>query len=479
MLKAQGITDARTFPWLETPEEKSLQRAEQLLRDLGAANATTGQITALGQRMVSFPVHPRYSRMLMAGHDYGCTREAALIAALTQDRDLLIRRPPRPVQDTRDNLLGDRADSDFFILMRAWRYAQQHGFQLDACRRLGIHAATARQVTALLQQFLRVAEEQGLDINEHSVDQETVRKCILLAFSDQLARRRDEGTLRCDLVHGRRGELTRDSAVRHSQLFVASEIDEIEHAHGDLTVLLRLATAVEEAWLEALFPEEVSERTDVTFDATGKRVVSQQLRLFRDLVLSTKRGGPPPEEAAAALLAREVLTGRFTLKHWTPAVEQWIYRLNGLAQWCPELGLPPIHDADRAFLVQQICLGSYSARELAEAPVWPVLQAWLSPGQEELIEQHAPERYQLPGGRRARIRYAMDGPPVLSAAIQDLYGLEQTPTIAMGRQPLVVEILAPNQRPVQVTQDLAGFWQTTYPELKKALQKRYPKHAWR
>ena len=418
--------------------------------------------------------------MLMAGHDYGCTREAALIAALTQDRDLLIRRPPRPVQDTRDNLLGDRADSDFFILMRAWRYAQQHGFQLDACRRLGIHAATARQVTALLQQFLRVAEEQGLDINEQSVDQETVRKCILLAFSDQLARRRDEGTLRCDLVHGRRGELTRDSAVRHSRLFVASEIDEIEHAHGDLTVLLRLATAVEEAWLEALFPEEMSERTDVTFDATGKRVVSQQLRLFRDLVLSIKRGGSPPEEAAAALLAREVLTGRFTLKHWTPAVEQWIYRLNGLAQWCPELGLPPIHDADRAFLVQQICLGSYSARELAEAPVWP---GCCRPGYRRARRSLSSSMLQhdatCQGGARPVSGMPRTDRPCSLPPSRISTASNRPRRLPWADKPLVVEILAPNQRPVQVTQDLAGFWQTTYPEVKKTLQKRYPKHAWR
>jgi ATP-dependent helicase HrpB len=479
VLKAQGVADTRTFPWLEAPEEKSLLRAEQLLRDLGAAHATTGHITPLGQRMVSFPVHPRYARMLMAGHDHGCTRETALIAALTQDRDLLIHRPPKPVQERREDLLGDRADSDFFILMRAWRYAQQHNFQIDACRRLGIHAGMARQVTVLAQQFLRVAEEQGLDINERAVDQETLRKCILVAFSDQLARRRDEGTLRCDLVHARRGELARDSAVRHGRLFVASEIDEIEHAHGDLTVLLRLATAVEEAWLEELFPEEMSQRTDVTFDATGKRVVAEQLKLFRDLVLSSKRAGTPPEDAAAALLAREVLGGRFTLRHWSPEVEQWIHRLNGLAQWCPELGLPTIDDADRLFLVQQICLGSYSAREIVDAPVWPVLKSWLSPGQEALIEQHAPERLQLPGGRRGRIRYAADGPPVLSATIQDLYDLQHTPTIAMGRQALTVEILAPNQRPVQVTQDLAGFWKTTYGDVKKTLLKRYPKHEWR
>ena len=160
-------------------------------------------------------------------------------------------------------------------------------------------------------------------------------------------------------------------------------------------------------------------------------------------------------------------------------MEQWLYRLNGLARWCPELGLAKIGDEERAFLVQQICLGGFSAREIEDNPVWPTLKGWLAPGQEALLDTYAPERFHLPAGRAARIRYAADTAPVLSARIQDLYGLVQTPTIAMGRQSLVVEILAPNQRPVQVTQDLAGFWSNTYPTLKKALQKRYPKHEWR
>ena len=479
MLKAQGVLDSHHFPWLEAPDKTARERAEQLLRDLGAADPATGQITAMGQRMVSFPVHPRYARMLLAGHTYGCTREAALIAALTQDRDLLVRRIPKHVREARENLLGDRADSDFFILMRAWRYAQQHNFRLDACRRLGIHARAARQVTPLFEQFLRVAEQQGLTLNERGADQDAIRKCILTAFIDQLALRRDQGTLRCDLVHARRGELARESAVRHSQLFVASEIDEIEHAHQELTVILRLATVVEKEWLVELYPDELTERTDITFDATGKRVAARQLTLFRDLVLQSKLAGQPPEEEAAALLAREVLAGRFKLKHWTPEVEQWICRLNQLAQWCPDLGLAAIDDADRLFLTQQICLGCYSSRDIVNRPVWPVLKAWLAPGQEDLIEQHAPERLQLPSGHRARIRYAEDAPPTLSARIQDLYGLQETPLIAMGRQPLLLEILAPNQRPVQVTTDLAHFWQTTYPELKPQLRKRYPKHEWR
>jgi ATP-dependent helicase HrpB len=479
LLKAQGIADMRGFPWLEAPAEPATARAEQLLRDLGAADPTTGQITALGQRMVSFPVQPRYARMLMAGHTYGCTREAALIAALTQTQDILLRRQPRHIQEARERVLGERSDSDFFILMLAWRYAQQQGYRLDACQRLGLHAGAARQVVPLLQQFLRVAEQQGLAINERSASQEAIRKCILTAFIDQLALRRDEGTLRCDLVHGRRGELARDSAVRHSRLFVAAEIDEVEHGNRELNVILRLATAVDEAWLLELFPTAFSERTEVAFDASGKRVISKQVTLFRDLVLRTKLAGPLSEEAAAMLLAHAVMSGRLTLKHWTPAVDQWLYRLNGLARWCPELGLTPIGEAERLWLLQQICLGSLSAKEIEDKPVWPVLKAWLAPGQEALLETYAPERFLLPCGRSARIRYAADAPPVLSARIQDLYGLTQTPTIAMGRQPLVVEILAPNQRPVQVTQDLAGFWAHTYPALKKELQKRYPKHEWR
>ena len=479
ILKAQGIADLRTFPWLEAPEEPATVRAEQLLRDLGAADPSTGQLTELGQHMVSFPVQPRYARMLMAGHTYGCTREAALIAALTQTQDVLIRRPPKHIHEARERVVGDRSDSDFFILMLAWRYAQQHGFRLDACQRLGIHAGAARQVAPLFQQFLHVAEHQGLTLNERSASQEAIRHCILTAFIDQLALRRDEGTLRCDLVHGRRGELARDSAVRRSRLFVAAEIDEIEHGNHELNVILRLATAVDEAWLRELFPTAFSERTAVAFDASGKRVISKQVTLFRDLVLRTRLAGTPSEEAAASLLAHAVLTGRFTLKHWTPAVDQWLYRLNSLARWCPELGVTPIAEAERLFLLQQICLGSFSAKEIEGKQVWPVLKDWLAPGQEALLEAYAPERFLLPGGRSARIRYAADAPPVLSARIQDLYGLTQTPTIAMDRQPLVVEILAPNQRPVQVTQDLAGFWTHTYPALKKELQKRYPKHEWR
>src|SRR5918996_34653 len=162
-LKASGVKDVKAVRWLEAPDHRALDRAELLLSDLAAIDGATGAISALGRRMLAFPVHPRYSRMLLAAHDYGCVRRVALIAALTQGRDLLVRRQAKQAADARDDLFGDETESDFFVLMRAWRYAERHGYHIERCRRLGVHAQAARQVGPLFEQFLRIAAAEGLD----------------------------------------------------------------------------------------------------------------------------------------------------------------------------------------------------------------------------------------------------------------------------------------------------------------------------
>ena len=186
------------------------------------------QITPIGRKMLAFPLHPRYARMLLAAQEYGCVHQACLVAALTQGRDLLLRNVGRDVMSAREDLLGDKASSDFWILMRAWNYAANNQFRLDACRRLGIHAVTARQVGPLFEQFLRIAKGEGLDTQPREVKDEALQKCILIGFSDRVARRLDQGTLRCELVHNRRGVLARESVVQHSPLFVAAEVREVE-----------------------------------------------------------------------------------------------------------------------------------------------------------------------------------------------------------------------------------------------------------
>jgi ATP-dependent helicase HrpB len=259
-LKASGIDDIAGFPWLEKPEPKSLGRAETLLADLGALHRSAPErplaITETGRTMLRFPVHPRYARMFLEADARGCVRAVALMAALTQGRNFLLRGASRDVEDAREEVLGEETESDFFLMMRAWRQADRSQFSLDACRRLGIHAQSARQVGPLFEQFLEIAAKEGLDVTERQIDGVAVRKCVLSGFSDQLARRLDTGTLRCELVHGRRGVLARESAMQRSPLLVAAEISEVEGRGGEVNVLLSLATAVEETWLKELFPED-------------------------------------------------------------------------------------------------------------------------------------------------------------------------------------------------------------------------------
>ena len=486
-LKAAGVEDLRTFRWLEPPEEQSLAHAEELLTDLGALRTINYQlkpnhqlsITSLGRKLLAFPLHPRYARMLIAAQDYRCVYQACLLAALTQGRDLLLRNVDNDTARHREDLLGDKPGSDFWLLMRAWQQVSANDFRPEACRRLGVHAATARQVGPLFEQFLELARREGLDTTRREVPDEALQKCILLGFSDRVARRLDLGTPRCELVHGRRGTLARESVVQKGPLLVAAEVREVESKDKSVQTLLSLATAIEEDWLRELFPEDIASVPRVFYDAATKRVYAEEQLRFRDLAIGARRVEPPPVDAAARLLSEEVLAGRLALNDWDDSLEQWILRLNLLSQWCPELALPPVGDADRRHLVEQVCHGSFNGKDLKDKPVKAVVKSWLSPAQQQLLEKHAPERLTLANGRASRVVYEPGNPPHIALRIQQLFGVTTTPRIAMGRIPVLLHILAPSQRPVQITQDLAGFWREHYPRIKQELQRKYPRHEWR
>ena len=494
-LKASGIDDVANFPWLEKPDPKGLERAEVLLEDLGAVafaksqsskgsnakdNAEPSHITETGRKMLRFPVHPRYARMLLEADVRGCVRPVALMAALTQGRNFLLRGVPREIDEARENLLGEEHESDFFLLMRAWRYADQNRYSLDACRRLGIHAQGARQVGPLFEQFLEIAAKEGLDVGEPRVDGEAVSKCVLAGFSDHLAKRLDAGTLRCELVHKRKGLLARESAIQKTPLLVAAEVSEIEGRGGEVNVLLSLATAVQESWLKELFPDDYFEVVGVVYDEQAKRVVARRERRFRDLVLEAKASAEDvPFDDAARLLTAQVMAGKLKLEAWDETVEQWIVRVNRLAEWFPELEVNPLTEADRATLIEQICYGELGYKDIRDKPVMPILRDWLTAEQLAVIDDYLPERLTMANGRRSKLTYNKEGPPILSARIQELYGVEGKFTLGHGRVPVKIEVLAPNQRPIQVTDDLTNFWREVYPTIKPALSRRYPRHEWR
>jgi ATP-dependent helicase HrpB len=474
-LKASGVTSIETIRWLDAPQKEALHRAETLLRDLGALDHEGG-ITPLGRRMLSFPAHPRYARMLLAAQEFGCVRQAALMAALTQSRALLLRTD-RATEDKRQDLFGG-GGSDFLVTARAFRWAEKQDFRADKCRQLAVHGDAARQTDRVYEQFLRLAEGQGLDVDAPAVPDEALAKCILAGFADQVARRKGAGTNLCDIVHGRRGLLAKESAASESRLLVAAEISEIGQGSGDVRVQLSMATEIDEQMLRDVFPDDFTDRNEHVFDTATNRVVRRAEKVFRDLVLESIHRDAQPGPETARVLAAALAEGDLPLPTWKEEAEEWIQRVRWLARHHPELELPTIDETDRQLALETWCEGAVGYRDVKDKPAIPALLSLLTPAQRAALEKLAPERHELPGGRKARLLYNPTGQVTMSALIQDLYGVTATPKLAGGRAEVTLEILAPNRRPIQITKDLASFWKETYPKIKPELSRRYPKHKW-
>lgn len=482
-LLASGIDDLGGFPWFEAPDAKSLQRAFLLLEDLGAIikiGDLAAKPTDLGLRLAQLPLHPRYGRLFLAAAELGCLERVALVVAISQGRNVVLPLNDKRSEEARDKLLGlDEVDliSDFQPMVAACELVAQNNFDHEFCRKWGLHGLAIRQAWELAGQLLKQARRMGLERPVTS-EWEPVAKALLAGFSDQLAVRLDEGTFRCALVHGRKGELRRQTVVRKSRLLITTEIEERD-ARGDVTVLLGQNTAVKEEWLREYFPNALSEATVTYFDASQRRVFAAKERRFRDLVLERKDGMEPPLDDAASLLTAEVLAGRLVLKNWDATVDRWIERVNFCAQHCPDFGFAPIGEDEKKLIIEQICHGETGYKALKDKEVFPFVQDWVSHELRHEIDRLAPENIPLPTGQRIRLRYEPGGKAVVTATIQQLYDFPPDTRLAANRAPLTFELLAPNRRPIQITNDLRAFWQNSYPEVKKQLKGRYPKHEWR
>lgn len=474
-LKAAGLAELRNFRWFDAPTEASLSRAERLLHDLGALDHA-GALSDEGRKMASLPLEPRFSRLILAGHQHGCLAEAAFIAATVQGDGIFTRQ--RGNLGRKDFILaGD--DSDFAGEWRAFEAAEAMNFDPRRCEQIGVMARSARETAQGFDRLAALAKRFGwnwqpIDFKAH---REAIGKAMLVAFSDQLAIRLSQGTLACKLVGNRKGKLDEDSCVRNAPAFVATEITEVEAR--EIIVHLRRATAIDPAWLAELFPEDLTITDGAAYDEPRRRVVARKETRFRDLVLETKESDHGVNlDQAAGLLATRVLAGELILKNWDDSVTQWTARLTSLGRWMPELGMPGWSDQDRSDAIAQICHGAVSYKEIKEAKVWRVLGEWLSSTQRAALDSYCPERVHLANGQSAKITYACGLDPFISLRVSHLFGIWETPTIANGRIPLLVHILTPGQKPWQMTKDLKGFWQTGYAQMKKEVAGRYPRHPW-
>lgn len=474
LLQLLALGEASGFPWLDPPPAHTIERARQVLLHLGAvepggaADAGRDRITPLGAELVKLPAHPRLARLLLAGAEHGVLREASIAAALLSDRDPF--RTPRSGGGPRDRQVV-RTRSDVVDRVVALQAFHAGGRSDDAA--LDPHPVGARNVLRAAEQLFHLVEAPRA---ARAADPAAALMLALFeAFPDRLARLRPGTQDRGALVGGR-GVRLESTRVRGEPLFVAIDVDD-----GGGEAGVRLASAVERPWLdrEPLAAANLRAAERLVYSPARRQVEARLQTIWIDLVLDEAPVAIRDPAAAAALLAREAMLqmDRIVPGADTPA-GSLIARARWLGEALPDLGLPPFDAAALADVVGDLCHGLRSLDELTRADWLAALQARLGYDRAAEIDRLAPTHVELPGGKRLKLAYAPGGPPVLAARIQELFGVRETPRVAGGRVAVLLHVLGPNHRPQQVTADLAGFWQNTYPQVKKELRRRYPKHAW-
>jgi ATP-dependent helicase HrpB len=279
------------------------------------------------------------------------------------------------------------------------------------------------------------------------------------------------------MVGGAGVELAPRSAVRDTELFLALSLRATDRRR-DGQRLVELACAVEAEWLAAQFPDDLHTRLETRYDPVERAVIGALTRTFRDLPLGDPQRVPPEPDAAARLLVAALASDREAIVAERRELQDWIARVATVAEWAPGSGVEPIDPPRFAAALAPACVGETRLAAVLRKDLLPLLSSALAYPQQRIVEEWAPSHWTAPSGRRIALRYAAGRAPVLSVRLQELFGCHETPCVARGRIPMLIELLGPNHRPVQTTADLHSFWTNTYAQVRKDLRGRYPKHHW-
>lgn len=449
-LPQPGESFEAALAWLTPPEDDRWLGAADRLTALGALS--DGHVTPLGRKLLRYPVHPALAKVLVTAQEAGVgSITAAMVAVLAGDRR------GRKGDDADLVLLGwdlMRLDRG-----RAWDRDTQESYR--QLRRLSGQPADDGPVPA---------DPEGL--------RDAVTRCWLAAYPDRLAAR-VEGTNSYVLPDGRKGTLDTRAAERAGIAILAMERHETGGANQARQVTIPLYLPVTPAQIAATWPGECRWQAVSGWDAARRRVVQEEQLQWRGLVLDRRPGGGTIDlQAAEYLLVDKLMTGEVVLASLTDEVRQWVYRARLAAEHLPEMGFPRFDDDDWRLIYHDLCAGKTAIADVEARSLPNALRAYIGPMLADYLDQVAPKRLKLPSGRMATYTYFADAPPELAARLGDFLGMTGTHAVLDGRVPVTFDILAPNYRTVQKTRDLASFWANTYPEVKKELKRRYPKHPW-
>jgi ATP-dependent helicase HrpB len=466
-LHAWGKPDVRQFGWFESPDEPALLAAERLLQMLGALDST-GNITPLGRQLSSVPAHPRLARLLLAAAHLGRPNDGATLAALLSEKDLLLpdRTAPRETRTI--------ADSDLIHRMTLLEQAIQSRFSPSLFDQ-GIDPTAARSVCQLRDDLLRLVPPTHAKPNLLASDDDLLR-LVLPAYPDRVCRRRQNDPAAGVMVGGRGVRLAPESTVRSGEFFIAVELrHDPRSPRAEASV--RIASRIDLDWLEQTFPDSIRTDRGAEFDPQRERIVGFVRKYYRDLLLSDDPHAAVDPSHAAAALAQALRPRAADLFHADPAAESILQRVALLRTALPQHPWPDWSPEALADLIADHCTGKRTIADV-QTGLASLLLSHLPYPLDRLLDSEAPSTMQVPSGNRLAIRYTPGQPPTISVRLQEIFGWTETPRIAQGRLRLRVELLGPNYRPVQLTDDLQNFWATTYFQVRKDLRARYPKHSW-
>lgn len=427
-----GCQDAAQLQWLDSPPARSLQAARQQLQRLGALDSE-GRLSARGRKMAQLGSDPRLTAMLCAaGDDVHAIASAALLVAILED-------PPRSGSvDLRDAL--NQPQPQWLRRARHW--------------------------------------QQRLNAGQGRVDADRFPALLAAGFADRLAQRRGHSA-RYQLANGIGAMLDEhDGLSRYEWLIAPSLLQGASSADARML----LALPVEMDALRQQCPQLVEQRTDVDWDEDKGTLRAWKREAIGALILRAQPQARPEPEILHPAMLRWIREKGLAVLGWTPEAEQLRVRLQCAAQWLPEEAWPTLDDDTLLASLEHWLLPEMGAvrdlKGLQSVNLVSALLHLLTWSQRQRLDTVLPTHYTVPTGSRLPIRYDAEKPPALAVRMQEMFGEAQNPAVADGRVPLVLELLSPAHRPLQITRDLAAFWRGAYPEVQKEMKGRYPKHPW-
>jgi ATP-dependent helicase HrpB len=484
-LHAAGVADLNGFGWFEAPPQSAIEAAESLLSKLGAVDVR-GAVTAAGKEMLRYPLHPRQSRMLVEAESRGVGERACVVAALIGERDIVASEL---FKNERERKAVHEGPSDLLHRLDLFEEAEASNFAASRLREMNLDVgavmAAGRVKRRLLASRGRGGAHGGAGARARGREGDVALLISILAgYPDRVAKRR---SLKSDnrellLSGGGAARLSPSSVVGQSEFLVAIDAEERRDASQARTRVVRIASRIEPEWLIDLFADQLRETTEAKWNAQSERVEVVERMMYDQLAISENRSTTVRGEEAARVLAEAALAAGLHRFVEPEAVANFLARVEFVAKTFPESSTPALGADDVRESLVALCDGLKSFAELRaaarEGALIEALRLRLNAEQQRLLDKTAPEFVAIAGRRRVRVNYETGKPPWIESRLQDFFGMDTGPVIAGGRAPLVLHLLAPNHRPVQVTTDLAGFWQRVYPQVRKELSRRYPRHAW-